>query len=75
MQSALADGAGVAALALALVALHVRRERGRRAVAAVAHRALERLLVVVRLHVDLQVVTERVAAVQYNSRVFINQQL
>lgn len=36
--------------------LHVRRERGRRAVAPVAHRTLERFLIVVRFHVNLQVI-------------------
>lgn len=36
--------------------LHVRGERGRRAVAPIANRALERFLIVMRFHVDLQVI-------------------
>lgn len=41
---------------LFLVVLHVRRECCRRVVSAIAHRALIGFAVVVRLHVDLQVV-------------------
>lgn len=41
-----------------LVRLRVRGQRRRRVVAPVAGRALERLLRVVRLHVDLQVITK-----------------
>jgi len=39
-----------------MMVLHVRRERGRRAVTPVANRTLERFLIVVRFHVDLQVI-------------------
>jgi len=39
-----------------VMVLHVRRERGRRAVTSVANRTLERFLIVVRFHVDLQVI-------------------
>lgn len=42
---------------LFLVVLHVRGERRGRVVAAIADGALEWFLVVVRLHVDLQVIT------------------
>ena len=41
---------------------HVRRQRGRRAVAALADAALERLAGVVRLDVDFQMI----AAMKYN---------
>jgi hypothetical protein len=44
-------------LLVLLVVLHVRSECRSCVVAPVAHRALERLLVVMRLHVNLQVVT------------------
>lgn len=40
------------------MALHVRRQGCRRVVTTVADVALERLLVVVRLHVNFQVVAE-----------------
>jgi hypothetical protein len=44
-------------LLVLLVVLHVRGECRGRVVTPVTHRALERLLVVMRLHVNLQVVT------------------
>jgi len=44
--------------------LHVRREGGRRAVTPVAHRALERFLIVVRFHVNLQVIAVSVTGVE-----------
>jgi len=40
-----------------MMVLHVRRKRGRRTVTSIAHRALERFLIVVRFHMNLQVIT------------------
>lgn len=52
-------------LLVLLVVLHVRRERRRRVVAPITHGALERLLVVMCLHVNLQVVTATNKAFKY----------
>lgn len=53
---------------LLLVVLHVRCERGGRIVAAIAHSALKRFLVVVRLHVDLQVIAVRSISFEFTEK-------
>jgi len=54
-----------------VMVLHVRRECGRRTVTSVAHRTLERFLIVVRFHVYLQVIASDSNRQKQNDRCYL----